>query len=98
MSVAYSLMNSMSAHTKVLLEQFARSANWKHVGLPSDMSRFFTFVIAAYRSGEHDIPQQEFLSVIGKSTTQREVADKLYMFEQYTNGIKLLKEFENSRR
>ena len=89
-------MNHMSPHAKELLEQFAKSANWKHVGLPSDMSWFFAFVIAAYRAGEQDISEKEFLDVVGKSKTQREVAAKLYMFNQYTNGIKLLKAFETS--
>lgn len=86
----------MSPHIKELLQQFAQSANWKDVGLPSDMSRFFAFEIAAYRAGEHDISEQEFLDVVGKSKTQREVAAKLYMFEQYTNGIKLLQQFEGN--
>lgn len=91
-------MTSLSSHTKELLQQYAKSANWKYIGLSSDMSQFFAFVITAYRSGEHDISEQEFLEVLGKSKTQREVAAKLYMFEQYTNGIKLLREFQNSLR
>ena len=89
------MMRNMSKETQELLRQFATTFRWNTAALPSQMGTFLDFVIAAYKAGEHAITQEEFLGVVGKSTTQREIAIKLYMHEQYRNGIQLLKRFED---
>jgi hypothetical protein len=92
----------MSQQTKSLLEQFAALANWSTVGLPQDMERFREFIISAYKVGEHNIPLDEFLDILGSNKDtdidvqqkKRILASKMFMFDTYENGIKLLREFE----
>jgi len=91
----------MSPETKRLLEQFAAHANWGTVGHPSDMERFWDFVISAYRNGEHNISLDEFLDVVGHTKNEesvqkkkRDLASKMFLFGKYEDGIKLLRNFE----
>jgi len=92
----------MSPQTKSLLEKFATLANWNTVGLPSDMERFREFVISAFKNGEDDISQDEFLDMVGGGgdpdldvkSKKRLLASKMFMFNQYEDGIKLLRAYE----
>ncbi len=54
----------MSPATKQLLKHFAAKANWITAGNSADTDRFFDFVIAAYRAGEHDISRDDILAIV----------------------------------
>jgi len=93
----------MKNSTRKLLEDFSSHANWRTVGLPSDMERFLDFITEAYRNGEYEISLDEFLDVIktspdhrktNLSSRQRELASKMFMFNKYEDGIKLLRKYE----
>jgi hypothetical protein len=97
----------MSPQTKSLLEKFATFANWNTVGLPSDMERFREFVISAFKNGEYSLSLDEFLGVVNScvknteadydmkiSDKKRILSSKMFMFNQYEDGIKLLRKYE----
>ncbi|MFA5831359.1 MAG: hypothetical protein WC878_06015 [Candidatus Paceibacterota bacterium] len=92
----------MSPQTKKLLEKFAKLANWNTVGLSSDMERFREFVISAFKNGEDDISQDEFLNIVGGNgnpnldvkSKKRLLTSKMFMFGQYEDGIKLLRAYK----
>jgi len=96
----------MKDSTRKLLEDFAIHAHWKTAGLLSDIERFCSFIIEAYRSGEYDISQDEFLDVVNTSikpqeghatslsSRKLELASKIFMYNKYEDGIKLLRQFE----
>lgn len=95
----------MSLETKKLLKNFSERANWSVPGNPSDMERFWDFVISAYRKSETNISLDEFLDVISSQTKnkegvrdiktkKRELASKMFMFSKCDDGIRLLCKFE----
>ncbi|HEY4499488.1 MAG TPA: hypothetical protein VJH94_05545 [Candidatus Paceibacterota bacterium] len=91
----------MSPKTKKLLEEFACAANWSTAGNPADMERFSDFVISAFQRGEHSISQDEFLEMVGRTKSEETIqekkkalASKLFMFNKYEDGIRLLQNFQ----
>ncbi|MCK9351928.1 MAG: hypothetical protein WCT49_01360 [Candidatus Paceibacterota bacterium] len=92
----------MTPQTKKFLEIFASSATWSTIALPQDMENFRDFIISAYKNGEFSITLDEFLEVLGGTkdmdikTKKRTLSSKMFMFNQYEDGIKLLRKFEGS--
>jgi len=92
----------MTTETKTLLEKFATLANWSTAGLPADMERFRDFIISAYKNGDTAIPLDNFLDILGSNKDadidvqlkKRILASKMFMFDTYENGIKLLRKFQ----
>lgn len=78
----------MTNNTKQKLIAFIGLDSWnsKH---PSDMDRFYEFIIEAYKNGDRDISQDEFLEVVG-SNKINECETKEWM-GRIENGIDLLK-------
>lgn len=97
----------MSPKTKKLLGEFAGVTNWNDVVFQGDPEKFWDFVIFAYKNGDRDISLDEFLDVINAninraipeeemdfSDKKKELASKMFMFNKYEDGIKLLLKFE----
>jgi hypothetical protein len=95
---------SISPTAKKLLEAFATKANWSMPGNTGDVDRFWDFVIAAYKNGEYEIELDEFMAVLNQAQPiqdsntnrkQRELAAKMFMYNKYEDGVRLLNKFKH---
>jgi hypothetical protein len=95
----------MLPETKKLLEEFAKPLEWHSAGTPQDQERLLDFIVAAYRNGDRAIEQDEFLEILNEcdearntektfALKKRSVSFKLYTFQKYEEGMRLLAKWE----
>lgn len=79
----------MQDNTRQKLKVFAENNNWD-LTHPSDMERFYEFIIEAYKNRDMEISRDEFLEVINHiyEMNEDELGKLIIKFE---NGIGLLK-------
>lgn len=79
----------MENNTKQKLKLFAELKNWQATH-PSDMKRFYEFIIEAYKNKDTEISKDEFLEVVNPVYRMNE--DELDKWiRKFENGIELLK-------
>ena len=80
----------MNSKTKDKLHAWAVSNNWssRH---PSDMERFWDFVIEAYKNGDVAIKGEEFYGFLSSFYQDEDTLIDFYI--KYENGIELLREY-----
>ena len=84
----------MKKETQQKLESFFRLDSWRSLH-PSDMERFYEFVIEAYNNGDTEISKDKFLEVVNPFYKMNE--DKLEEWKKrFENGIELLKVYNKN--
>ena len=84
----------MKKETQQKLESFFRLDSWRSLD-PSDMERFYEFVIEAYNNGDTEISKDKFLEVVSPfyKMNEDELTKWIIKFE---NGIELLKVYNKN--
>jgi len=84
----------MKKETQQKLESFFRLDSWRSLH-PSDMERFYEFVIEAYNNGDTEISKDKFLEVVSPfyKMNEDELTKWIIKFE---NGIELLKVYNKN--
>lgn len=84
----------MEKETRQKLESFFELDSWRSLD-QSDMKRFYEFVIEAYRNGDTEISNDEFLAVVNPFYKMNE--DELEEWKiRFENGIELLKVYNKN--
>ena len=85
----------MKKETQQKLELFVGLDSWRSLD-PSDMERFYEFVIEAYRNGDTEISNDEFLEVVNPFYKMNE--DELKEWKnRFENGIELLRVYNKNQ-
>lgn len=84
----------MQDNTRQKLRLFTENNNWD-LTHPSDMERFYEFIIEAYKNNDLEISRDEFLEVI--NPIYRMTEDELEKWKsRFENGIGLLKVYNKT--